>query len=151
MAAAFDDGLCVYDVDRDQQRVQAAGKGVFAGFLARREKLAAGLGNEIAVVDIATGQTTSQVPGVNYVAALAFSPKGDLVAIGQGPDLVLWNPSDGHSQRITFLVDKGIRGHCQLSHLGSGPSRPGTFGPDARRPSEQCDDAGCCAGRTNND
>jgi WD40 repeat protein len=83
------------------------------------KKLAAGGGSKVAVVDLATGQTMSQVRGLSDVASLAFSPKGNLVAIGEyGGSFVLWNPGNGHSTRITAPGRDGYSWPLLLAPLG---------------------------------
>jgi WD40 repeat protein len=89
-------------MDRDEKRALRRGEVSLIAFSPDGRQLAAGLDHEVAVLDLADGETTARILTDDYVASLAFSPNGGLVAIGEGGGgLLMWNPANGDSNRIT--------------------------------------------------
>jgi WD40 repeat protein len=118
LVVAVDDRLRIYDVDRNQQRVFRPERVYGIAFSPDGRKVAAGLDDGVAVIDLATGQIISRMQGINHAASLAFSPQSNLVAMGDGCDVLLWSPSNGHSQRITAPGGRGYSWPLPVVALG---------------------------------
>jgi WD40 repeat protein len=103
LAAAFEDGLSIYDVDRDEQRDLLREHVSSMAFSPDGNQIAVGLAGGVAVLDVATGKTMKRTSVVGYAACLAFSPDGHSIAIGQfDGDLALWDTGgDGNVRWIT--------------------------------------------------
>jgi WD40 repeat protein len=105
--------LCVWDIDRNQERQLLRRSVRTAAFSPDGKQIAAGQDNEVVLVDVATSQPVSEVRYIDGAISVAYSPKGDVIAIGESDgDVVLWYPDSGRVRRITV---PGGQGYVRLA------------------------------------
>jgi WD40 repeat protein len=76
--------------------------------------LAAGNCDHVDVIDVATGRNIKQLQNDEYIFSLAYSPQGDVLAVGDSTGCVsLWNPASG--QRVWVVAVPGDWGVSWLT------------------------------------